>query len=881
VSTRRVAPTGVVEIDVGDDEIARVTIAASEDPLAVAAAFCESRAFSRQIALPLAVKLWQARDMAERGITGRVVIPAADGSENLIAGRKERPSQRDPNAGLRKTIFSGWERDAKEVRPLSELSEEQQKWFLENSKPLRHHVNKPKKTEEKDPEKGIWGGGPGARSRKKRDVVAPKPEFHFDDDENRGDGQIFDRLYANAVRQREEKDKYVKQREAELAAEEMEERKARGTVMSKHSRELARGRNAGEYGSYNERLYAEAFMRAENLREKSRLADEERQREETAEMQTKPRISEYAASLVRTESPWVRLTEHHDAKFRQLAQIKRDMEERDLAECTFRPKISKVSKQMMKGRVENLREKGLSHHEQLYYDAGRRAMRREEFESWIPADHTFHPNAHRLPPHPTDAQSGDGSASLSGWTPRGEPSLNGSLPPWTVAGSDGGASGFHAPKVNHAAVVERLVASKKRSEEHVERLHAELYGPLFTPNADKPARDPNFPRNPAKLPVHDLLYANRHEFDDKKELLRMREGEKIREDAKVKVEARSARLVTQLKHRKFRQMFKCLDDVNSGVLYLREIDASRLEALVNTNADADDEKKDPGSGSPTTDGFGVVDDVDANDAKRLQTHPHVLEMIADIAAASELVGPDQPVDATRFVAAMDRVVSSDRVGRRAYLVPSTRYDGRSVRAEKVVERARSDQMMSVATAERTKKLATARLKKLGLAADVSIAEKLQREGEERKRRMLALTRSIEAETMADCTFTPQVNELRPGVDVRASMAETATGRAALKRDGSGFGTTSKATSAKNSPGSKAFDELERELEAVLASGKPPTAESLAASLRVEGTSPSPTKKGKGKKTSTSKAKTNELGGSDSDESDDFGVSDPEKLFPTA
>jgi hypothetical protein len=147
--------------------------------------------------------------------------------------------------------------------------------------------------------------------------------------------------------------------------------------------------------------------------------------------------------------------------------------------------------------------------------------------------------------------------------------------------------------------------------------------------------------------------------------------------------------------------------------------------------------------------------------------------------------------------------------------------------------------------------------------------------------MLALTRSIEAETMADCTFTPQVNELRPGVDVRASMAKTATGRAALKRDGSGFGTTSKATSAKNSPGSKAFDELERELEAVLASGNPPTAESLAASLRVEGTSPSPTKKGKGKKTSTSKAKTNELGGSDSDESDDFGVSDPEKLFPTA
>ena len=27
--------------------------------------------------------------------------------------------------------------------------------------------------------------------------------------------------------------------------------------------------------------------------------------------------------------------------------------------------------------------------------------------------------------------------------------------------------------MNHAAVVERLVASKKRSEEHVERLHAE------------------------------------------------------------------------------------------------------------------------------------------------------------------------------------------------------------------------------------------------------------------------------------------------------------------------------------------------------------------------------------------------------------------------
>ena len=44
-------------------------------------------------------------------------------------------------------------------------------------------------------------------------------------------------------------------------------------------------------------------------------------------------------------------------KVLHLAQIKEDLQRKELAECTFRPKINTKSKDMMKGRVGALRDR--------------------------------------------------------------------------------------------------------------------------------------------------------------------------------------------------------------------------------------------------------------------------------------------------------------------------------------------------------------------------------------------------------------------------------------------------------------------------------------------------------------------------------------------
>jgi hypothetical protein len=112
----------------------------------------------------------------------------------------------------------------------------------------------------------------------------------------------------------------------------------------------------------------------------------------------------------------------------------------------------------MRGRVGAMRDRGVSHHEQLFYDAGRRRLRQEEYEAWQPPDHTFHPNAHRGGAgggHLSLSSSMDGGASFHGWNVNGSElgnvnghdihgagELSGSLPPHNWA----------PPVVNHAAV---------------------------------------------------------------------------------------------------------------------------------------------------------------------------------------------------------------------------------------------------------------------------------------------------------------------------------------------------------------------------------------------------------------------------------------------
>ena len=134
-----------------------------------------------------------------------------------------------------------------------------------------------------------------------------------------------------------------------------------------------------------------------------------------------------------------------------LQRIKEDLERKELAECTFRPAINAKSQDLMRGRVGAMRDRGVTHHEQLFYDAGRRRLRQEEYESWQPPDHTFQPNAHRGATSPGAGSPAssmmDGSSSLGG---------GGARSSFIDAECEQHAWGLSGPQVNHAAVVQRL-----------------------------------------------------------------------------------------------------------------------------------------------------------------------------------------------------------------------------------------------------------------------------------------------------------------------------------------------------------------------------------------------------------------------------------------
>ena len=121
--------------------------------------------------------------------------------------------------------------------------------------------------------KYVFGAGPGKQSRvesfaqkeaarlaaKARQKDAPTAT---DADAPRGGAAVFDKLYANAMRKKEKAEALLKLKEAAQKAADAEARARSTKVMSRASRELMQNRTAGDYASYNERLYAEGAQRA-------------------------------------------------------------------------------------------------------------------------------------------------------------------------------------------------------------------------------------------------------------------------------------------------------------------------------------------------------------------------------------------------------------------------------------------------------------------------------------------------------------------------------------------------------------------------------------------------------------------------------------------
>ena len=817
-----------VEVDFGGGLFERIEIALRDDPTQVARDFCQAKGFSATIALPLAVKLEQAKDKSRRleraARQGRPVTAkpamtstlteeakAALKAKEARAKAKARADKAEAErrrldalaaAAARRPASATWEaarRPATSSTRPPELRYEKSKQFHSSAEHVfdRTEIVFGKKRpasagaerarlvagELSDRRAGksayskyVFGGGPGKQSREKsfEDKEAARREELRKEREaklstasaaaTRDGGAVFDKLYANAMRKKDKAEALLKLKEAAQKAADAEARARSTKVMSRASRELMQNRTAGDYASYNERLYAEGAQRAVAREAARARAAEEKEREELEQATGAPQISRYAKSLRRPDAAWDRLGEGYAEKFEVLAQIKEDLERKELSECTFRPKINARSRNLVRGKTDALRDRGLSHHEQLYFDANRRAMRREEYETWRPSDHTFYPNAHRF-------AEGDDDEGFPG-------------------------AAFKPPKVRHEEVVRRLEASKARGDHEKARLEEEAYADLGVPRVGRP---PAIDRNPAGLPVHEVLYANRHEYDDKRELIRARDEDRLREAAlAAKSSAKSEGLVGALKRRKFRAMFAALDADADGSVDLRTADLSRL-------ADVDAKRARPGAGAggdgvsdsvyntpasaaaasaaatpasavrPDLAGFGGVPRAGslspgspgagaAGLPSALAESPKLREMVADVRSASARC--DGPIGVEGFIAAMEAVIAHDKTGPRAYLAPGQgRFSGAraGTKAAHAAAAAREQALVEVelgrssASATRTERLAAARQRRLGLSSATPIYEKLAMEARVKDEKLRELAEALERQALAECTFAPQTH----------------------------------------------------------------------------------------------------------------------------
>ena len=877
-----------VEIDFGGGLFERIEVTLDDDPVAVAREFCQAKGFSLTISIPLAVKLAQARDKARRRARaarlGRPATakPAMTSTLNAKARAKldklkssrpasaraaaldrdpERPpplyydrnkqfhSDADLEFGNDERVF-GRTGALGDTSALAKRAEERaarrstlgvdgaEKETKEDREARLRALEKTAiAARERSAKRFVFGGGPGKRSKERAEREAtrlrevekarakrtreiqlrrqasegkPPPRDASDrrlyeevSQEADKSGEVFDKLYSNAVQKKERLEQLQNMKKQAEEAADAEARKAKTKVMSKVSREMMQNRTAGEYTSYNERLYAEAAQRAEAKKMAQQRAREEKERAELEEITGAPNISHYSHTLVRPEAAWDRLSEGYAEKFKTLAQIKKDMEKKELSECTFRPKINTRSKKMMRGRVEALRDRGLSHHEQLYFDASRRQMRQEEFESWQPADHTFHPNAHRAAAN-EDEDEEDVPDGPKEWRP---------------------------PKVNHDLVVQRLVASKAVSEQHKARLEEEMYGKLGQPNMGRP---PALNRNPDALPIHEVLYANRHEFDDKKELIRMRDDARLREEAAkaAKASSRSEGLFGALKRRKFRKIFAALDAEDSGLVDLRTVDLSRLENLGRVRAfDSPGSSPVTTPAPPSTDasqasglgGFGGGWDTPAGgetESPGVSSDPRVKEIVKEIAADVRAAASrcTAPVALDGFIAAMEWVLSHEKTGPRGYFAPGA---GRVSKAEKAAAAARAVERTAMHIQRdsparvRTEKLCEKRQRKLGVSGSAPIYEKLIAEGRRNEQKLEALAKQLEEEALAECTFQPAMRksaELYRGKGSRRAGDDVSGSADALEILAGSPGAPVPAPEAKLTQGEQKLADMEKELE---------------------------------------------------------------------
>ena len=98
-------------------------------------------------------------------------------------------------------------------------------------------------------------------------------------------------------------------------------------------------------------------------------------------MTFKPKISKASREITRNmrkQQVFVAKDPKATERERQMEAMKREREERELKECTFKPRINRRSETLVAERTEALREYDIQTHEQLYQDAAARKERQAQ-----------------------------------------------------------------------------------------------------------------------------------------------------------------------------------------------------------------------------------------------------------------------------------------------------------------------------------------------------------------------------------------------------------------------------------------------------------------------------------------------------------------------
>ena len=330
----------------------------------------------------------------------------------------------------------------------------------------------------------------------------------------------------------------------------------------------------GDFRNFGERLYVEGVVAMEQRKLRAENAQSERQALEAAELRESPQISELARRMQAAEGDargWERLANEGSARSRRgrMAAVRRELDNREVKECSFKPKISSRSKALMRDRMSALKEHNIPYHEQLFHDAERRRLMQEEVSNWFPEDHTFHPNNSLTQHHVSPASA----------TTTTRDHLHHRTP-------SGGGNASSVRKSLDAAGQEQLIARLTRRSsttheklQHMKELEAkvdlESGQALFKPRT---GRAPIYERNRAKLPIGEYLYGLRYEFDDKKEFMMEQEMRRIEEEAaSSKANMKSNALMRAVMRRRFEAVFVFLDKASENAVDLERVDLSLLD----------------------------------------------------------------------------------------------------------------------------------------------------------------------------------------------------------------------------------------------------------------------------------------------------------------